>query len=93
MSPSEDQTMDINTVEVDYTEVKDNKLTMSDLILIESKRLAAISKELKQTIDAAKTPTKKKFYTKKLIKNNDLLGDMLIRLNQLHESGKQDAKG
>ena len=88
MSPSEEQTMDIKSAEIDYTEVKDNKLTLSDRILIEAKRLAAISKEIKLTIDSAKTDAKKRFYTKKLKKNNDILGDILIRLNQIHESNK-----
>jgi len=92
MSPSSEQTMDIKSVDIG-TEIKDNKLTMSDRVLIEAKRLAAVSKEIKQTIDSAKTSAKKDFYRKKLKKNNDLLGDMLIRLNQLHQSENKNAKG
>lgn len=80
--------MTITSPDVDYTDIKDNKLTLSDRMLIEAKRLAAVSTELKQTINSAKTNAKKKFYTKKLKKNNDILGDILIRLNQIHESNK-----
>ena len=47
------------------------------------KYLASISKELQVKIEGSKTSVKKKYYLKKLKKNNLELADMLMRLEYL----------
>jgi hypothetical protein len=84
MSPNNDITV-TNPVEVTYDNLDSTKLSKSDLVLIEAKRLASVSKELHQKIRLSKTKPKKDYFKKKLKKNNDILGDMLIRLNKLHQ--------
>jgi len=83
MSPGNDITIN-DPVHLTYDKLETNDLSLSDRVLIEAKRLATVSKELNQKIQLAKTKPKKDYFTKKLKKNNDILGDMLIKLNKLH---------
>ena len=79
------KTMTINDpVEYSYDEVEENNLSRTSLLMIETKRLAKVSKMFKEKASLSKTKTKKDFYLKKLRKNNDVLGDMLVRLNHEH---------
>ena len=85
MSPSDDMTIN-EPVELTYDDVSEYKPpTLADRVLIECKRLATASKELQEKIQAAKTKPKKDYFGKKLKKNNNILGDMLVRLEQLHQ--------
>jgi hypothetical protein len=79
------KTMTINDpVELDYTEIDAPTPTAEEkiciLLLAEAKRRAGISKQFQEKITTAKTKPKKDYYKKKLKKNNDILGDVLIRL-------------
>lgn len=49
--------------------------------------LAGISKGIQEKAEGAKTSTKKKYYLKKLRKNNELLADMIIRLEHYNKRG------
>ena len=61
-----------------------------DLLQEEVKRLSSISTYFQNLIKEAKTSYKKKYYTKKLKKNNKILMDMLIRLNQITPTEKNN---
>ncbi len=87
------KTMTINDpVEYSYDEVEGNNLSRTSLLMIETKRLVTVSKIFKEKIDLAKTKTKKDFYLKKLRKNTDILGDMLVRLNHEHKTKNKKTK-
>lgn len=58
--------------------------TMIDMVLLEVRRLAAISNVCNDLISNSKTKPKRDLYTKKLKKNNKNLADMLIRLERLN---------
>ena len=98
MSPSDDttKTMTINDrPDLDYTDLDHlPKMTLGDHLLVEAKRLAGISQKFKLKINSAKTKPKKDYYSKKLKKNNDVLGDIIIRLDEYHNiQNKKKDKG
>ena len=51
----------------------------------EVRDLMEISKSHQHQSDTAKTPFKKQYFKKKLVKNNKDLAEMLVRLSQLPE--------
>ena len=61
--------------------------TMKDMVMYEVKRLAMVSKHFQTNIKDAKTQPKKNYFLKKLRKNNKLLANMIIRLEQLNKMG------
>lgn len=57
----------------------------------EVKELMEVSKSHKTDMDTAKTSVKKKYFKKKLEKNNKDLAEMLVRLSQLPKPAKEEA--
>lgn len=57
--------------------------TMRDILIAEIRHLMALSKTYRVSIQEASTKTKVDFYKKKLKKNNNLLANMLLRLDHL----------
>lgn len=70
-----------------------NKHTREELIELVTKelqRLIAISMHYDTLIQESTTTTKRKYYTKRLRKNNELVSAMLIRLESMRGSFADD---
>ena len=78
-------TVTIDESDGEYQTVPNSKPSLKDLIMIETKRLVALSKSYKEKIDTAKTKPKKDLYLKKLRKNNKKLADMIMRIERLNQ--------
>ena len=59
---------------------------VKDALIAEIKEKAEKSQELYNTIQEAKTNTKKKFYQEKLAEHNNILADLIISLDKLNNS-------
>ena len=99
MSPEESETTtsDLNDELKSEDEITQNpprpKIAFRDILVAEIKRLVTISKHYQAKITASKTEVKKKYYLKKLGKNNAVLADMLVRLEHFNEKGKDSKDG
>lgn len=74
-------------VDYEVTQRSDDKRDHFKAVLTGAiKETVEISRQYREKVSGAKTSAKKKYYTKKLRKNNQQLADMLVRLEQLNKN-------
>lgn len=74
-----------STNNVETTEKKENKPTLNQILEAEIRDLAHNAVVLKREIDTAKTSYKKKYFSRKLKKNNDEAVKLLMALEKLQQ--------
>ena len=69
---------------------EEHKLTAEEFLALELKEHARVALECKEQINTAKTDVKKKYYKKKLAKNNTAAYQVMLALEEMGRNKKID---